>query len=828
VLALALAGSALAAGSVHTVVLCAATVALAVAASLAWWNAEPMHARPAATVLLLTGVALTVYTVLQCLPMPIGWLATIAPYNADVWSRCLSPLHEPGPTWAPLSLDPSATRVEVLKGVAYLMAFVTALLEARRREGAAFLGGCIMATGMALAVAALLHPAFNAHALFGIYTPVETSEARHIAPLLNPNNLAGYINLALCLALASTLSHEPQIPRPLAAATTVLLAATQVWVGSRGGTLAMGLGALVVAGLTYAARARPSRATPAVGVGAVGAMLAGAVLIVLGSSDQAASELLDTNVSKLHLFREVLRALPSVPFFGAGRGSFRSVFPAFHEGPGYITYTYPENVVLQWLIEWGAPLGIIGLLAVGYALRPRVALARSNTAAGAWAGLVAVAVQNLGDLGTEVPGLTLAAVVCAAVATAGTPGKATTLRVERWAQHPRRLAMLAAGSAALSVAVALAGLRHELRQDQEGLRVAINEGRLGMAPARATVREAMLRHPAEPYFPYAAAAVATKTGENPIPWIGATLDRARVYGPAHILLAQAVARRSPSQARLEYRLALEQAPEFTAYIVREATRVVRSYSDAQEIIPAGKAGAAVPELLVPLVRERLPATRALLDLDTLARSPTAYSPAVRLAEDALEDVETSAPWCAGSLREGCIQDALSKTSRLQLLRPTDCDGYALHARARLAGGDLTGAVQELQQASDLVTERVACLKQLATLARNDPQAYEAALRNIASAGCAGAECVDNLVWAGQSYELSGNPHKALGLYRRALRESRDDALLEHAAALAAALGLHAESSADYEELAKRHPEHLDWRRLSAREHDAAMRESQHL
>ena len=74
------------------------------AAVLAWWGAEPMTARSAATLLLFTGIGLTAYTALQCVPMPIGWLAVIAPHNADVWSRALAPLHEPGPSWAPISL----------------------------------------------------------------------------------------------------------------------------------------------------------------------------------------------------------------------------------------------------------------------------------------------------------------------------------------------------------------------------------------------------------------------------------------------------------------------------------------------------------------------------------------------------------------------------------------------------------------------------------------------------------------------------------------------------------------------------------------------------
>ena len=75
VLAGAIAGSALAVGTVHTITLCVVTGVLAVAAVLAWWGAEPMKVRSAATVLLLTWIGLTAYTALQCVPMPVGWLA---------------------------------------------------------------------------------------------------------------------------------------------------------------------------------------------------------------------------------------------------------------------------------------------------------------------------------------------------------------------------------------------------------------------------------------------------------------------------------------------------------------------------------------------------------------------------------------------------------------------------------------------------------------------------------------------------------------------------------------------------------------------------------
>ena len=101
-----------------------------------------MRARAPATILLFTGLGLTAYTALQCVPMPIA-----------------------GPRWAPITLDPIATRVEVLKGVAYLLALV-------------------------LALAAVLHPAFGERKLDGIYDPVAHPHSFERG-ISKPSKLAG-------------------------------------------------------------------------------------------------------------------------------------------------------------------------------------------------------------------------------------------------------------------------------------------------------------------------------------------------------------------------------------------------------------------------------------------------------------------------------------------------------------------------------------------------------------------------------------------------------------------------------------------------------------
>ncbi len=829
VLAAGIAGSALAVGTVHTVTLCIVTGVLAVAAVLAWWGAEPMKARSAATLLLFTGIGLTAYTALQCVPMPIGWLAVIAPHNADVWSRALAPLHEPGPSWAPISLDPTATRVEVLKGVAYLLAFVTALRVARKREGVACLRPVLVATGVVLAVVAVLHPAFGAHRLYGLYEPGQGIAERHIAPLLNPNNLAGYLNVSLCFALAGTLAPEPRFPRPIMGAVVLVLVATQVWVASRGGVVSMVLGVIVVVTITWLARARERRAAVAtLSLVTGGTAVAGAVLVVLAGSSDASGELFDADVSKLQMFRHVMRMLPAVPFFGCGRGAFESVYPAFRTEYGYVTFTHPENVVAQWVLEWGLPVAIAGFAAVAFALRPTEMFARSTTAAGAWAGLVALAVQNLGDLGTEIPGVLLATVLCAAIVVAGTPGRAARWRGAEWANHPTGLVIATGAAATLAIVVAGAGIGRELARDRGQLHDAAVDPHLTTGEMRDRVRSAMLRHPAEPYLPFAAGLHALRLrDDSAIPWMGATLERAPVYGPAHLTLARLVASRSPSQARMEYRLSMEQAPELVGIVMAEAPRVVRGYDDAMELVPAGKEGTPVLATLIVALQPRLPATSVRLDAELAARQPSDTRPALRAAGLAVDDVEGAASWCDGPGRTDCIDRALGLVGRVQRLLPTSCSAQTFAARLQIAEGNVTAGLKDLSDAADLVVDRVPCLQELVVLAgRAGDHARESdGIARIASAGCSGdAECASNLAWIASIEQGRGNARRALALYKQAYeRAPEDDKLLEAVAGLAAATGLHAEAADDYQRLADRQPTQKKWKDAAEAQRAEAMR-----
>lgn len=838
-LALAIAGSALAVGTVHTITLCIVTAVLAAAAVLAWWDAEPMRARSSATILLFTGIGLTAYTALQCVPMPIGWLAALAPHNADVWSRALSPLHEPGPTWAPISLDPIATRVEVLKGVAYLLAFVTALRVARRKEGVAFLGGVIVVTATALALAAILHPAFGARRLFGVFEPGPEISERHIAPLLNPNNLAGYLNIGICISLAALFAVDLKVPRAIVGAGVLFLSAVQLWVASRGGVLSMVLGALVVIFFAYTNRSKKRSGGEHLPLLLGLVALAGAMMMALGS-EGVEGELLETNVSKIQLFAQAMRMVGSYPVFGVGRGAFESTFPAFREalspaeGPiRFVTFTHPENVVAQWTIEWGVPVAAAALLFIIWSLRPTSVLARSTTVAGSWAALSAVALQNLGDLSSEIPGVVLTLVTCTAAVVAGSPGERSRWRGELWAAAPRFVAGACAVGWAVALVACIPALAHKVAEDDKTLYDAAVDHPQKLSELEAQAHAAMLRHPSEPYIPFVVGFRAAKDrAPESIAWLGATLDRAKIYGPAHFVLARVIGARAPAQARLEYRLAVEQAPELIGPALSEAPFLIGTYWDALEVVPSDQGlGVRVMDALAIALADRLPATRARLDAELLARSPDASGAADRLAQDAVEDLETvdGAPWCLGDARRTCVRTALDLAARARSLAPTRCIGHVLYARAVSLSGDSSRALADLEAAADTVVDRGTCLQALARAASkaNNSAVTVSALDKLFHAGCGiPAECTQNMIFVAQQEEQLGSGAKALAAYKRAYEEDpADDNVLAQMARLAGSAGLHIEAYDYYSKLAKKHPGEHQWELRAASEREASLMQS---
>jgi len=815
-LAAAIFGPTMAIGGVHVTVLAITAFVLAAAAGLAWFGAEPLRVRRCASLVLWTAVLLTLWTALSVVPLPAVWLERLSPHAADVWSRCLGPLGRAGPAWATLSLDPGASRVQILRGVVYALAFLTASRIAARREGAVFLERAILVTGLALAVAALLHPALGLEKVFGVYSPRTDPGPRHIAPILNANVLSGYLNISLAIAVGQVMAPRTFWPRSVLAALAAALVGVQVWVASRGGVTGAIVGIALVVWMSRSKAAARRRGGLSLIVPGV-LMCAGIAMAVVASSREAMGELADFELSKLDLAREALRMTRVFPVFGVGRGAFESVFPAFRTDVGIVTYTHPENIVAQWATEWGIPMAALAFVALAVALRPSSAMARSPRAAGAWGALVCVAIQNLVDFGSEYPALGIAVCSCAAIVTGGTSGLDEPRKLDVWARRPTALAVVAGLAALLALCCVLPGWNHELFADRMALRASALDPSVGRAQFEREAEAVMLRHPAEPFLPFVGALRAVRAGDSSlVPWVARTFERAAVYGPAHLLLARWLTPRSPSQARLEYRSTLEQAPELWTYVAPAVASLIHDYDDATELIPNGPGKVNWINILATTVDSRLPATSRRLDELLRQLGPDDPELAERAANDALRDAISAAetPWCAGERRASCLKDGLERADRLIRVAPARCAGHAIRARLLLEQGEPARALRELRAAADTVGDRTACLEQLANLGTlaNSEEAVTYALDRVAHAGCADdSECVRNLEFVAYREIARRNERSALAALKRARTKApADDALLERIAALAAKLDLHAESLLAYQSLAQRHPDDPRW------------------
>jgi tetratricopeptide (TPR) repeat protein len=737
-----------------------------------------------------------------------------------VWVGATAPLHEAGPSWLTLSLDPIATRIEVLRGLTYVGAFAVSASVAIRRGGAQFLAASIVVTAVVLGVSAVLHPALGAHRVFGIYAPVEGISARHIAPLLNPNHLAAYLNLGLFLGLGLALDERAPQFRTLGIAAVALLAPIQVWVASRGGLAATLFGGLCFLLVRRGSRRHVSiaRLLPAL------AVIAGTAMIVLGSSEDAATELNTTDISKIRLALSALPLASRYWLWGVGRGAFEVAFPAIQHDPrlGYMNCKSPENLPVQWVTEWGVPATIVALIALGVALRPKAGGFDDPKQAGAWTAIVVTALHNLVDFSSEVPAIGIAVAASAAIVTARRRGTTKTAdapclrRANRWGL---------AGATALSIGVVLCGIDHELDADKADLR------KRAMSLADRTsfqqiIRAALARHPSEPYIPLVGGMEAAARGASAMPWVERTLTLSPIFAPAHYVIAQQLSSLAPSQARLEYRLAISEKGmgfselSFGRDVLPRVAPLVGGFDDAIELAPdSPDSRASILGELATAIRGRLPATCKRLDTTIHDLTPSALAPYWRAVEDALLDLREAdgAPWCAGA---SCANAGLDAANELVTRLPGECAPLVARARLRLARGDGHSALVQLREAAQTSVDAPKCWGGLAELsvACGEDVLVDVAEQAMSVGGCGSdTECADRFVWLAGIEESRKNYRNALGYYQRAhARQPRLD-IVVHMAGLAARLDQHAVAVAAYRELAKAQPAELRWRELAEHE-----------
>jgi hypothetical protein len=750
-LAVAVAGSALAFGAQHTVPLLVAALAAAGAAILL----VPARVPPAGWLL----IGLSIYCFIQLLPLPFALLEWLSPAAANVWRGALVDLGPATPRFAPLSVDPSATALEALKWSGYACA-LNAAAGWRARHRSLALALLVFGAGLLVCVVTLAHGVLNLERIYGYFRPTDVSRWVR-GPFVNGNNLAGYLNLALFAGAGLALSGRVERGTPALVSAVVLLGAGSLLASSRAGTVALALGVVLFTVLVLAQRRNSGRFVLI--AGAVAAM--GLAIAATFSARRVFGTLLDTQMlAKVSVWRWSLDLIGDFPVFGAGRGAFENAFPPYRQPlPGDAGIAvHAESFPLQWAADWGIPVSVLALAMLGFLARRGLRRAKSDpVSAGIFTGLAVLFLQNFADLGLELFSVSVAAVV--AYAAIDEPANASpSARVLGPAQA---LVVLAA---VLALLLGATPPQVERRKAQRAYAALARASKAELRAFKADLGHRLRRHPGDGFFPLLGGLVAERLQENPMPWLGRAIERTPTSSSAHLALSDALARRGAGrQSLLHARLAATYDFGRRHEALGRIASRLRSKADLQDSFPSGLPGSDLLARLCPLVEPGLRVDCQRLVLERSASRENEHS----LAQGLIVALERGDAPCRDSA-SACADEAGRLLDRLEASHAERDTGLAeLRARLLAHGGRRREAASLLVDRCPAGDDATRCLNQALdlALAARDENAIELVMARYAPLVCADpAAC-------GALHERVGRGYAELPADAAALRRFLDAA-----------------------------------------------------
>jgi lipopolysaccharide biosynthesis regulator YciM/uncharacterized membrane protein (UPF0136 family) len=498
------------------------------------------------------------------------------------------------------------------------------------------------------------------------------------------------------------------------------------------------------------------------------------------------------------------------PLFGIGRGAFESVFPAYRTTPGHVVFSHAENFPGQWLAEWGIPVTLAAAGALLWYFRPR-RTRRTDVSliAGAWTGVAVLLLQNLFDLGLEVASVCIAlSLVLGAIwgnrerATAKITRKVVAPVRRRW-----QLAIVLTGVTVVTVA-AFQGW-HDLASDRQAAHVLVDDVRTPQTRLKLSslLHAAMLRHPAEPYFPLVGAIAAHQAKENPVPWVERALERALLNPRAHFFLGEVLgATNHVPQALLELRIAVQQEPDLAAYAATAALRWTKELEYLLIAIPDGQSGASLLEQIAAQLADQDDPLRTTLLQQALHRSPRSSGVHLALAEVLLRELRRpESLTCAAEKRKTCEEEIERHATFVETALPNASPAARLRAMLLVERGDAERAEALLADRCRSMSDKIACARAWVQVAAHikQPERLLVAAHELIAVACSGtSECAEALTWLG---DLMGERREwggALTYYARAVREQPTENRWLRVADASSHVGAYAEEAAALERVAQ--------------------------
>lgn len=410
---------------------------------------------------------------LQTWMLPAGMVEILSPLRPEFYTPPLS-----APEAMPLSLNPHAGQVDMLKWIPMAMAYLLGVYAIRTGKQAGTVLWTVLGLGIFQAAYGILQTFGGAEQ---VWNWAKTGQHGFVTgTYISRNELAFFLEIGILLALGAAMGEQAKSPKPpgwrgvlsesfwrpiLPGFMGVILAVTLLLTGSRGGILSCGAGLVCMALLFATKRAMRPGCWKIMGAALVIAIYG------LGVGLEKTAERFGHDgdlTHRLEIAASVLPMIADFPLTGVGLGAFNTAYGpyALPQYGGDLDVVHAHN---DW-IEIAAEAGLPGLLlcASGFLLfmarcvgtwKKRNDPLVLGTCAGLMSGLAALALHSFFDFGMRVPANALAVgILCALLWNLlhmRTDSRGRHIALPTRAVTPKSRPMLAIGTLTVLAATAL-------------------------------------------------------------------------------------------------------------------------------------------------------------------------------------------------------------------------------------------------------------------------------------------------------------------------------------------------------------------------------------
>jgi O-antigen ligase len=311
--------------------------------------------------------------IFQMVPLPLGAIKYLSPAGYTVYRDAATALTlDPG--WRTISLDPTATREEFLRVLAYATLFWVILNAFRKRNQIEATVATMIGMGFFLAVFGIIqHYSWNGK----IYWVRElTHGGNPFGPYVNRNHFAGYMEIVIPLTIGLLLAESPSRVGRISVkerflrwtsertSKSVLLMFAALFMttsllltGSRGGLVSFAGSMVFLASMMRMKRTARRRGSRVV-LTFVALSLMTAVWIG-GHSAFLSVERLEKGIQepsmehRFTLWQDTLRIARDYLLFGSGFSAFETVYPMYKTLQVQAVFQHAHNDYLELLAEGG-------------------------------------------------------------------------------------------------------------------------------------------------------------------------------------------------------------------------------------------------------------------------------------------------------------------------------------------------------------------------------------------------------------------------------------------------------------------------------------------